>query len=319
MADLYAQFTRSPLGANLAKRVGLPRPVQLERYRPEGPLIDGRVLLGGNGRLTEPTARLLAAAQAQAATFGDEARTAAGAARLDATIFNSEGAGAQRLKALVFDASSISSTGELIDLHGFFYPTAKRLESCSRVVVLGTPPGACENPAQATAQRALEGFTRSLGKELGKGTTVQLVYVAAGAEELIDSTLRFLLSPRSAYVSGQVIEIGPGVPAPEIDWQRPLLGKTALVTGASRGIGEAIAEVLARDGAHVVGLDIPAMADELQAVTQRLGGEALQLDITAQDAPTILAEHFGKGLDVLVHNAGVTKDRTIAKMPPERW
>ncbi|MGH2833498.1 MAG: 3-oxoacyl-ACP reductase, partial [Solirubrobacteraceae bacterium] len=134
-----------------------------------------------------------------------------------------------------------------------------------------------------------------------------------------DSTLRFLLSPRSAYVSGQVIEIGPGVPAPEIDWQRPLLGKTALVTGASRGIGEAIAEVLARDGAHVVGLDIPAMADELQAVTQRLGGEALQLDITAQDAPKILAERFGRGLDVLVHNAGVTKDRTIAKMPPERW
>jgi 3-oxoacyl-[acyl-carrier protein] reductase len=319
MADLYAQFTRSPLGGNLAKRVGLPRPVRLERYRPEGPLIDGRVLIGGNGRLTEPVARLLSGAQAKAATFGEEARAAAGAARLDATIFNPDGAGGVRFKALVFDASSIASTGELIDLHAFFYPTAKRLESCSRVLVLGTPPTACENPAQASAQRALEGFTRSLGKEVGKGSTVQLAYVAQGAEGLIDSTLRFLLSPRSVYVSGQVIEIGPGATAPEIDWQSPLQGKTALVTGASRGIGEAIASTLARDGAHVVGLDIPAMAGELEQVTQRLGGEALQLDITAEDAPKVLAERFGDGLDVLVHNAGVTKDRTIGKMPPERW
>ena len=319
MADLYAQFTRSPLGGNIAKRVGLPRPVKLERYRPEGPLIEGRVLLGGSGRLVQSSARVLAAAQVKAATFGDQARAAAGVARLDATIFNPDGAGGQRLKALVFDASSISSTDELIGLHSFFYPTVKRLESCSRVVVLGTPPATCQTPAQATAQRALEGFIRSLGKEVGKGSTVQLVYVEAGAQDLIDSTLRFLLSPRSAYVSGQVIEIAPGVATAEIDWQHPLRGKTALVTGASRGIGRSIAEVLARDGAHVVGLDIPAMASELEAVTQRLGGEALQLDITADDAPQVLAERFGDGLGVLVHNAGVTKDRTIAKMPPERW
>jgi 3-oxoacyl-[acyl-carrier protein] reductase len=93
----------------------------------------------------------------------------------------------------------------------------------------------------------------------------------------------------------------------------------ALVTGASRGIGEAIASTLARDGAHIVGLDIPAMAGELEQVTGRLGGEALQLDITAKDAPKVLAERFEDGLDVLVHNAGVTKDRTIGKMPPERW
>jgi 3-oxoacyl-[acyl-carrier protein] reductase len=82
-------------------------------------------------------------------------------------------------------------------------------------------------------------------------------------------------------------------------------GKLALVTGASRGIGAAIAEVLEREGALVTRLD--------------LSDADIELDITAPDAPAILAERFADGLDILVHNAGVTKDRTLAKMPEERW
>jgi 3-oxoacyl-[acyl-carrier protein] reductase len=149
---------------------------------------------------------------------------------------------------------------------------------------------------------------------------VQLVYVAPGAEDQLDSTLRFLLSPRSAYVSGQVVRVGAGVsPTPEIDWERPLDGKVALVTGASRGIGAAIANTLARDGARVVGLDIPQAADDLRAVTGAIDGEAVGLDITAEDAPERIAEALSDGVDVVVHNAGVTKDRTLAKMPEERW
>ena len=90
--------------------------------------------------------------------------------------------------------------------------------------MLGTPPAAAGSTRAATAQRALEGFTRSLGKEVGgRGATVGLVLVSPGAEEQLASTLRFLLSPRSAYVSGQVIRIGKGVsPTPQIDWERPL-------------------------------------------------------------------------------------------------
>jgi 3-oxoacyl-[acyl-carrier protein] reductase len=93
--------------------------------------------------------------------------------------------------------------------------------------------------------------------------------------------------------------------------------RRALVTGAARGIGAAIAATHARDGARVVGLDVPALGDELRAAA---GEDAIELDITDPGAPAAIAVRFGKGgLDVLVHNAGVTRDRTIAKMPEDRW
>ncbi len=125
------------------------------------------------------------------------------------------------------------------------------------MIVLGTPPEDCAAPPQAIAQRALEGLVRALGKEIKRGATAQLLYVRPGGEDALESTLRFFLSPKSAFVSGQVVADRPGRGAARaLDWERPLAGQTALVTGAARGIGAAIAAVLARDGAHVVGLDV---------------------------------------------------------------
>ena len=329
MSDRYVALVNTRPGGLLASRVGLPRPAKLERYRPGAPLVDGRVLIGGAGgrdvdrSLLEALVDVLGEARCELSTGMDEdLRSLVAGAGVDATVFNPEAPGEQRFKGLVFDASGIADSRELVQLQAFFHPTVRRLKRCGRVIVLGLPASECTSVAQQTAQRALEGFTRSLGKEIGGGSTVQLVLVAAGARAGMASTLRFLLSPRSAYVSGQVVSLGtvPGAATSvRIDWEHPLAGRTALVTGASRGIGEAIATTLARDGAHVVGLDVPALGDELRLVSERLGGEAIELDITAEDAPAVLAERFAQGVDVIVHNAGVTRDRTLAKMPADRW
>src|SRR5205085_1239830 len=130
----------------------------------------------------------------------------------------------------------------------------------------------------------------------------------------------FLLSPKSAYVSGQVIRIGTtgaSTPTEPVDWTRPLTGKVAVVTGASRGIGEQIARVLHRDGATVVGVDVPQAAEELHTVMKEIGGESLTLDITAKDAPARIAHRVTTdhgGADIVVHNAGITRDKKLANM-----
>ncbi|MEU4716253.1 3-oxoacyl-ACP reductase [Micromonospora purpureochromogenes] len=318
MTDRYASFVQSGAGRALVKRLGLPDPPRLRRHTPGDPLVEGPVLLGAatGGRLAEPVGKILTAA-------GVELRDPAA---VDATA---------RFGALVYDATGITDSTGLRQLYDFFHPQARALLPSGRVIVLGTPPAECDSPREATAQRALEGLTRSIGKEFGRGVTAQLVYVtkeagnasdgpdlSAGTLTSLESTLRFLLSGRSAYVSGQVVRVGAGTAQPPADWDRPLAGQVVLVTGAARGIGAALARVLARDGAQVVALDIPAAGDELAAVANEIGGSAVQLDLTAPDAPTRLAEHLAGRhgrVDVVVHNAGITRDKTLGRMDADRW
>ncbi|MDO9456503.1 3-oxoacyl-ACP reductase [Nocardioides sp.] len=305
MSDKYQGFTSTPVGKILVKNLGLPSPTRLERWTEGAPLVDGTVLVGGQGRLVESLPGLL-----------DTLGIASTAVKPD------EG----KVKGLVFDATGLTSAAALVALRDFFTPVLRSLERCARVVVIGTPPEQVTG-SERVAQRALEGFTRSLGKEIGGGSTVQLVYVADGAEAAATSTLAFLLSPKSAYVSGQVVRIGAhaekGTATGEVvDPAQPLTGKVALVTGASRGIGEQIARVLHRDGATVLGVDVPQAASELQALMRELDGDWLTLDITGKDAPQRIAHHLKTqhgGVDVVVHNAGITRDKKLANMDEARW
>ncbi|MFJ5997987.1 3-oxoacyl-ACP reductase [Streptomyces sp. NPDC092370] len=291
MADRYLRFTGTAPGRFLTRRLGLPQPAALTRWSPERPALDGGLLHLTAGRSALGLAPVLA-------------RTGPGPA------------GSGRTAAVVLDATGVRDVEGLAEVHAALHPVLRSVAPSGRVVVLGAPLDPADHH-QAAAQQALEGFTRSLGKEIGRGRTVNLLRLtdAAAAE----STLRFLLSPKSAYVSGQVIEVGTPHESTPPDGERPLTGRTALVTGAARGIGEAVAETLARDGARVVVLDVPQAEQDARRVADRLGGTALLLDITAADAGARIADALPDGLDLLIHNAGITRDRRLVNMPAERW
>ncbi|HCS41231.1 MAG TPA: short chain dehydrogenase, partial [Pseudomonas sp.] len=173
------------------------------------------------------------------------------------------------------------------------------LDHSAHLVILGRAPHTLSDPFAASVQRALEGFSRSLAKELRNGGTLQLIHVGEGAEDQLEGPLRFFLSPKSAFISGQVIRLD-ACDTQVTDWTRPLSGRKALVTGSARGIGASIAETLARDGAEVILLDVPPAKTDVEALAARLGGRSIVLDICAEDAAAQLIQQLPDGIDIVV-------------------
>ena len=322
MTDQYQAFSKSPIGKFVIKNLGLPAPTFLERFESATPVVKGAVLVGAatNSTLSGSITQVLANVHANGyAGNNAQLQQVAAKAGLNLSAFN-DGDKESKFKVVIFDASGIENSEQLHELYAFFNPIARQIQASGRVVILGTTPETASTVKQAIAQRALEGFVKSVGKEFKKGIAANLIYVDAGAEANLESALRFSISPRSAYVSGQVIRVYKAETV-DIDWAKPLAGKTAVVTGASRGIGEAIAHVLARDGAHVICLDVPQQQADLDRVAAEIGGSTLAIDITAADAGQKIkdAATVQGGLDIIVHNAGITRDKTLANMKPELW
>jgi len=306
--DLYSQIVHSMPGSFLAKQLGIPQPETLRRHKPGDAPLAGTLLIGGEGRVVEPLRSALAE-------------------DYDIVSNNLGGRWADSFGGLVFDATGITEPAGLKGLYKFFTPLLRNLGPSGRIVVVGTTPGETGSVHERIAQRALEGFTRSLGKELRRGATVALVYLSANAKPAatgLESTMRFILSGKSAYVDGQVFRVGAADSAPPADWDRPLDGKIALVTGAARGIGATIAEVFARDGASMVVVDVEGSSEALGNTAAKVGATALTLDVTADDAVDRISEHLrehyhGSGLDILVNNVGITRDKLLANMDESRW
>ncbi len=312
MSDFLLRLAEQPAARSVIKSIGLPTPQKLARAKgpyAEQALAGRRILLGASNKAF---ASKLIEAELKAA--GADLDKSAPATLGDEHKFN----------GLVFDATGLADATELRQLYDFFHAVIRKIRPNARIIVLAQDPEKADGVHSRTAARAVEGFVRSLAKEIGKkGATANLINVEKGAENHLAGPLRFFLSDHSTYVDAQVATVNKPKKAPtSIAHQQVLNGKVALVTGGARGIGAATAARLAAEGAKVVVLDIPQDAETLQATADKIGGEALALDITGADTPARIVEYFTSkhgGLDIVIHNAGITRDKTIANMSEKFW
>lgn len=233
--------------------------------------------------------------------------------------------GKEAVDAFVYQLDGPQTVAELDQLHAFFSTNLSQLKWNGRVLIIQRHHP--HNAEAAAAHRAVDGIIRSIAKETGrKGITANRIVYEGTWEDMqprLEGPVRFLLSRYAAFIDGQTLWVNSHARTPN-HWPlaKPLEGKTALVTGAARGIGAAIAKSLAREGAKVIVVDRPQEADVARQLAQEIGGVLLLQDISTPEAPNSIADFLaqnGHTLDALVHNAGITRDKTLAKMDAKYW
>lgn len=236
---------------------------------------------------------------------------------------------AESIHVLILDATGAESIDDLEKIYAFANANIRKVKKNGRILVLST---AAENasPEAQIASKGLVGFVKSLAKELGgKGVIVNGLRLPSVAElnnngsvDQIFPLIHFFISDRSVFVTGQTLDANSGIAGVNYANSGNLKGKWALVTGAARGIGADTAKAIAQEGAKVIVLDVAQAAESLEAVAAEIGGIALPVDITSPEAEKevrrLLKENNAQ-LDILINNAGIIRDKTLAKMTPAQW
>ena len=286
--DRYLSLVTTPAGGRVAQALGLPRPVELRRYVPGEPALPGPALVAGLGAgplVDVPGRGAAGARRRRRGRHGGRRRARPGRDRRRRHRRRGRrrpGGGARAARPRGAPAGPLLPRGRgLARLAGRGRPRHRRHPPGAR--------GAVAVPGQGAAGRRHRQPARPQPDPCHRPDRRCRRVVPAVAA--LAAPLRFLASARSAFVSGQVVRVRPhrSVGASPDTWgepdsaptdgsadtdagARPLQGRTAVVTGAARGIGAAIAATLARDGARVVCLDVPAAGQALAGRRQPCRG-----------------------------------------------
>lgn len=300
MKDTYLELVNNTPLKKVAKSLGLPQPVELRRYAPGRDLVEAPVLVLGTSDTANAVAETLLGWNLEV--------------RRNPVV-------GEKLGGIVGVYDDVADPSHLGSVTLGIGEALRALTAGARVITVSKARDAAAGAAQNAASAGVQGILRSLAHELRRGATANGI-ILDGVDATAPSftgALRFFLSARSAFVDGQFLTVESGSGALPASWDKPLEGRVAVVTGAARGIGEAIAKTLHRDGATIVGVDVPPAGEALASVMNAVGGTALQLDITAPDAADKIAAAVPGGIDILVHNAGITRDKLLANMDASRW
>jgi len=327
------QLARKPIFKTVLEKIGLPKlPMVLKRDPhpwEKRPFNDKNAMIGQMGptKLTKILAEIMVRGGANPYVEKDEPvfntfyKAGDAYGRKPSVLTQAK---MQSPHLLIFDATNLKMPEQLNRVYSFFHDHLKSLTSCGRVLILSRPPDAQKNVFTATATRALEGFIRAMAREIGfKGATANIIYVNPNADYLLEPVLRFFLSNRSAYITGQPLLINSHVKTDRLFPEtRPLEGKTALITGAAQGIGASVAHAMAREGARVIIMDRPEADVSAAKLASEIDGALLFCDITSSSTGDKIAEWVSKkfgGLDIVVHNAGITRDKLLVNMNQQQW
>ena len=302
--DGYTAFVASGVGKKLATNLGLPQPVALRRQVPGRPLVDGPVLVGGHADTPALTAL----------------RDGLDRGRRDAGRRGARGGPARRGRRRPHRGRG-PRRPRVAARHPRPGPEAARPLRAGRRRRARPRPGRLDPPSGPPAGRSRASPARS-ARSCGPAPPPTWCSSPTAPRRPRSGTVEFLLSARSAYVDGQVVRVGEGTASPVA----PTTGRwparspsSPVRRAASAPRSPAPSPATAPPSSCV---DMPSAGAALAGVANEIGGTALQADVTAADAGRRILDHARTrhgGLDIVVHNAGITRDKLLANIDADRW